>query len=80
MAELLWHRQAARMIGVSPGRLSRAIAAGRLTFRYAHEHEVEKGGRYDAPSAAINMWSHYWLNAATRAYEVVDADTDDPAR
>jgi hypothetical protein len=34
-------------------------------FRYAHEHDVERGGRYDARSAAINVWSHHWLNAAT---------------
>jgi hypothetical protein len=35
-------------------------------FRYAHEHDVEKGGRYDARSAAVNIWSHHWLNDATR--------------
>jgi hypothetical protein len=35
-------------------------------FRYAHAHDVEKGGHYDARSAAINMWSHHWLNDATR--------------
>ena len=29
-------------------------------FRYAHEHDVERGGRYDARSAAINLWSHHW--------------------
>jgi hypothetical protein len=34
-------------------------------FRYAHDHDVEKGGRYDARSAAINVWSHHWLNAGT---------------
>jgi hypothetical protein len=34
-------------------------------FRYAHEHDVEKGGRYDARSAAINVWSHHWLHPAT---------------
>jgi excisionase family DNA binding protein len=31
MAELLTLRQAARVVGVSPGRLYRAIANGRLT-------------------------------------------------
>jgi hypothetical protein len=35
-------------------------------FRYAHDHDVEQGDRYDARSAAINVWSHHWLNAATR--------------
>lgn len=35
-------------------------------FRYAHEHDVEKGGRYDARSAALNVWSHHWANDATR--------------
>jgi hypothetical protein len=35
-------------------------------FRYANEHDVERGGRYDARSAAINVWSHHWLNPATR--------------
>jgi hypothetical protein len=34
-------------------------------FRYAHEHDVEKGGHYDARSAAINVWSHHWVNDAT---------------
>jgi hypothetical protein len=35
-------------------------------FRYAREHDVEQGGRYDARSAAINVWSHHWLHSATR--------------
>jgi hypothetical protein len=35
-------------------------------FRYAHDHDVEKGGRYDARSAAINLWSHHWQHPATR--------------
>jgi hypothetical protein len=35
-------------------------------FHYAHEHDVEKGGRYDARSAAINVWSHHWANATAR--------------
>jgi hypothetical protein len=28
-------------------------------FRYARAHDVELGGRYDARSAAINVWSHH---------------------
>jgi hypothetical protein len=35
-------------------------------FRCAHEHDVEKGGRYDARSAAINLWTHHWQHPATR--------------
>jgi hypothetical protein len=35
-------------------------------FRYAHEHDVEHGGRYDARSAAINLWSHHWQHPATQ--------------
>jgi hypothetical protein len=35
-------------------------------FRLAHEQDVEKGGRYDARSAAINVWSHHWGHPATR--------------
>jgi hypothetical protein len=31
-------------------------------FRYAQEHDVNKGGHYDARSAAINVWSHHWLH------------------
>jgi hypothetical protein len=36
-------------------------------FRYANEHDVDKGGHYDARSAAINVWSHHWLHPATHA-------------
>jgi hypothetical protein len=36
-------------------------------FRVAREHDVEKGGTYDARSACIILWSHHWLNDATRA-------------
>jgi|SRR5919108_2008054 hypothetical protein len=36
-------------------------------FRYARHHDVEAGGRYDARSAAINVWSHHWATDATRA-------------
>jgi hypothetical protein len=34
-------------------------------FRYANDHDVDKGGRYDARSAAVNIWSHHWLHPAT---------------
>jgi hypothetical protein len=36
-------------------------------FRYAHEHDVEKGGHFDARSAAVNVWSHHWMYPATHA-------------
>jgi hypothetical protein len=36
-------------------------------FRYAHEYDVDKGGHYDARSAAINVWSHHWRHPATQA-------------
>jgi hypothetical protein len=36
-------------------------------FREARAHDVEKGGRYDARWAAINVWSHHWLNNVTEA-------------
>jgi hypothetical protein len=36
-------------------------------FRYAHAHDVDRGGRYDARSAAINVWSHHWAHPATKA-------------
>jgi hypothetical protein len=35
-------------------------------FRYAHAHDVEQGGRFDARSAAINVWSHHWQHPVTR--------------
>jgi hypothetical protein len=35
--------------------------------RYANVHDVDKGGHYDARSAAINVWSHHWLHPATHA-------------
>jgi hypothetical protein len=35
-------------------------------FQYARDHDVERGGRYDARSACIILWSHHWLNDATR--------------
>jgi hypothetical protein len=35
-------------------------------FRIANEEDVEKGGRYDARSAAVNIWSHHWQHPATQ--------------
>jgi hypothetical protein len=35
-------------------------------FRYANDHDVERGGHYDARSAAINVWPHHWQHPATR--------------
>jgi len=35
-------------------------------FRHAHAHDVERGGHYDARSAAIHVWSHHWLHDATQ--------------
>jgi hypothetical protein len=35
-------------------------------FGYARAHDVEKGGRYDARSAAVSVWSHHWTYPATR--------------
>jgi hypothetical protein len=43
-------------------------------FRYTRSHDVEQGGRYDARSAAINLWSHHWGHPATReASEILGA-------
>jgi hypothetical protein len=36
-------------------------------FRDARDHDVERGGRDDARSACLILWSHHWLNDATRA-------------
>ena len=36
-------------------------------FALARAEDVEKGGRYDARASAINIWSHSWINDATRA-------------
>jgi hypothetical protein len=33
---------------------------------YARAHDVERGGMYDARSAAINIWSHSWLTLELR--------------
>jgi hypothetical protein len=39
---------------------------------YACQHDVERGGRCDARSAAINLWSHHWAHPATReASEII---------
>jgi hypothetical protein len=35
-------------------------------FRYVHAQDVERGGRYDARPAAINVWSHHWRHPATK--------------
>jgi len=35
-------------------------------FNLAHQEDVEHGGRYDARSAAIHVWSHHWQHLATR--------------
>jgi hypothetical protein len=35
-------------------------------FRLANQEDVEKGGRYDARSAAINLGSHHWQHPAAR--------------
>jgi hypothetical protein len=35
-------------------------------FPYADDHDVEQGGRYDARSAAINIWAHHRAYPATR--------------
>jgi hypothetical protein len=52
-------------------------------FRDAHAHDVERGGHYDARSAAIHVWSHHWLNDATQeASETIgtfDVHWDPPA-
>jgi hypothetical protein len=34
-------------------------------FCLANEEDVEKGRRYDARNAAINIWSHRWQDRAT---------------
>ena len=34
-------------------------------FAQARAADVDQGGRYDARSAAINLWSHHWQHPAT---------------
>ena len=51
-------------------------AAFPVEWRYTHDEllrlfqatahgDVDKGGRYDARGAALNIWSHFWINDAT---------------
>ena len=35
-------------------------------FATASREDVEAGGCYDRRSGAINVWSHSWINEATR--------------
>lgn len=35
-------------------------------FDRASREDVETGGRYDKRGGAINVWSHSWINEATR--------------
>ena len=35
-------------------------------FDLASREDVETGGRYDRRGGAINVWSHAWINEATR--------------
>jgi hypothetical protein len=35
-------------------------------FATASREDVEAGGRYDRRFGAINVWSHSWINEATR--------------
>jgi hypothetical protein len=35
-------------------------------FALARTEDVDAGGRYDARSAAINIWSHSWIHEATQ--------------
>ena len=34
-------------------------------FSLANKEDVDNGGRYDARSGAINVWSHHWTHPAT---------------
>ena len=36
-------------------------------FTTAQREDVEQGGRYDARSAAVTVWTHTWTHEATRA-------------
>jgi len=36
-------------------------------FQLAHAEDAEQGGRYDARSVAINVYTHPWRTAALRA-------------
>jgi hypothetical protein len=35
-------------------------------FGIGSEECLNRGGRYDTPGSAISVWSHPWLNEATR--------------
>ncbi len=35
-------------------------------FDTAEREDMEQGGRYDKRGGAINVWSHSWINNATR--------------
>lgn len=37
-----------------------------VLFALANAEDVDKGGRYDARAAAINIWTHHWLDPTTR--------------
>ena len=39
----------------------------RAIFARANAEDIEAGGRYDARAAAINIWTHAWINEATRS-------------
>ena len=43
----------------------------RAIFVRAHVEDVETGGRYDARSAAINIWSHSWINEPCASRKLV---------
>ena len=37
-------------------------------LRYAHAHDVERGGRYDIRKPPrLNIWTHTWINPGCRA-------------
>ncbi len=38
----------------------------RAFFEVANTEDVEQRGRYDARGGSINIWTHSWINAATR--------------
>jgi hypothetical protein len=40
-------------------------------FTQAVREDVEKGGRYDARSDVINVWSHPWLPQSLRATSTI---------
>ena len=40
-------------------------------FALACTEDVDAGGRYDARSAAINIWSHSWINEPCASRKLV---------